>query len=118
MKRSFAYRKHAQDCQAMAELVTSEKTKSRLIELARSFHRLAQMAELADQRRSPRQGDGPICPPNPPSAEPARPRRLPRGIASTAKLKQPDAQGSPLAEDSPPQSNLRQARCRWDVAAR
>jgi hypothetical protein len=75
MKRSFAYHKHAQDCQAMAELVTSEKTKFHLIELARSFHRLAQLAELADGRRpSPGQGDGPICPPNSPSAERASER--------------------------------------------
>jgi hypothetical protein len=45
MNRSSAYRRHAQDCVEVAELVTSEKTKSCLLGWAQSFQRLAQRAE-------------------------------------------------------------------------
>jgi len=49
MNRSSAYRRHVQDCIAMAELVTSEKIKSSLLGWAQSFHRLAHMAEETER---------------------------------------------------------------------
>ena len=61
MNRSSAYRRHAQDCIAMAELVTSEKTKSSLFGWAQSFHRLAQLAEeteRAERVGQPEPGQG------------------------------------------------------------
>jgi hypothetical protein len=64
MNRSSAYRRHAQDCIAMAELVTSEKTKSSLLGWAQSFHRLAHTAEETERAARvdqpvPGQGEAP-----------------------------------------------------------
>ena len=49
MDRSIAYRRHAQDCLAMVELVSSEEAKSSLFGMAQCFRRLAQEAEAAER---------------------------------------------------------------------
>jgi hypothetical protein len=58
MDRTVAYRRHAEECLAMVELVTSEKAKSSLFGMAQCFHRLAQEAEAAER------ADG-VCRPEP-----------------------------------------------------
>jgi hypothetical protein len=49
MNRGVAYRRHAEECLAMVELVMSEKAKSSLFGMAQCFHRLAQEAEAAER---------------------------------------------------------------------
>jgi hypothetical protein len=58
MNRSSAYRRHAQDCIAMAELVTSEKTKSSLFGWARQLAKRAEEAELAEGAGQPEPSRG------------------------------------------------------------
>jgi hypothetical protein len=49
MDRSVAYPRHAQDCLALVELVSSEEAKSSLFGMAQCFHRLAQEAEAGER---------------------------------------------------------------------
>ena len=65
MDRSFAYRRHAQDCLAMVELVSSEEAKSSLFGTAQCFHRLAQQAEAGERADVARPGPGQDGEPNP-----------------------------------------------------